>query len=77
MTAQPMNNPIIDNRLVQGITFALRLIAFVSEVQVCDAMSEEEQEYLLGVADRLLAYQVQTATEKEEIEYLKRNGMKL
>lgn len=72
-----MKNPIIDNRLVQGITFALRLKAFVSEVQVNDPMSEEEQEYLLNVADRLLRYQALTATDPTEIEYLKRNGVKL
>lgn len=72
-----MKNPIINNRIVSGITFALRLKAFIEEVQVCDAMSEEEQEYLLNIADRLLRYQADTAMDKGEVDYLKRCGVNI
>lgn len=68
--------PLIAGRIVSDKTFALRLRAFVEEVQPCDAMSEEERDYLLGVANRLLAYQAQTATDPKEIDYLERNGIK-
>lgn len=72
-----MKNPIIDNRIVSGTTFALRLKSFVENVQVNDAMSEEEKEYLLSVAERLLFYQALTATDANEIAYLERCGIKL
>ena len=32
----------------------------------------EEYEYMMDIADRLLKYQIQTATDEEEINYLKR-----
>lgn len=67
-----MKNPIIDNRIVSSMTFAPRLRSFVEAVDVCDAMSEEEKEYILSVADSLIEYQRRTATEREEVEYLKR-----
>ena len=65
-------NPIKDNRLVSNKTFAVRFRNFIKDVQVNDACSEEEKEYLLNVADQLLKYQIQTATDKSEIDYLKR-----
>lgn len=66
-----MNNPIKDNRIVSNITFAIRLRNFIKETNVCDAMSEEEKEYLLRVAQQLLDYQIETATDESELKYLK------
>ena len=71
-----MENPIIDNRIVNDTTFAIRLKAFVEKVQVCDCMSEEEKGYIQRVSIKLIKYQVETATDKEEVNYLKRLGMK-
>lgn len=67
-----MNNPIIDNRIISSKTFAVRFKSFIENTNVNDAMSEEEKDYLLNVANQLLQYQIQTATDKEEIDYLKR-----
>lgn len=70
-----MQNPIKDNRIVNDTTFAIRLKAFVEKVQVCDCMSEEEKDYILLVANELIKYQVETATDEEEVNYLKRLGL--
>lgn len=70
-----MKNPIIDNRIVNDTTFALRLKNFIERVNVCDQPSEEEKEYLLMVAEKLLAYQIQTVRTKQEIEYFKNNRL--
>jgi hypothetical protein len=67
-----MNNPIIDNRIISSKTFAVRFKSFIENTNVNDAISEEEKEYLLNVANQLLQYQIQTATDKEEVDYLKR-----
>ena len=67
-----MINPIKDNRIVNDMTFASRLILFLEDTQVCDQMSEEEKEYLMRVAKRLFEYKKLTATQKGEIDYLKR-----
>lgn len=67
-----MNNPIKNNRIVSSKTFAIRLKSFVENVEVNDPCSEEEKEYLLNVSNQLLKYQIQTATDEEEINYLKR-----
>lgn len=67
-----MTNPIKDNRIINDMTFAIRFYRFVEQVNVCDAASEEEQEYLMRVAKRLFEYQKLTATQKGEIDYLKR-----
>lgn len=67
-----MTNPIKDNRIVNDMTFAIRFYRFVEQVNVCDMASEEEREYLMRVAKRLFDYQKQTATQKGEIDYLKR-----
>ena len=64
-------SPIKDNRIVSNETFAVRFRNFIKDVQVNDPASDEEKEYLLNVANRLLKYQIQTATNKEEISYLK------
>lgn len=67
-----MINPIKDNRIVNDMTFAVRLYSFIKQTNVCDMASEEEQEYLMRVAKRLFEYQKLTATQKEEIDYLVR-----
>lgn len=67
-----IDNPIKDNRIVSSKTFAIRLKSFIKEVRVNDPCSEEEKEYLLNVANNLLNYQIQTAVDEEEINYLKR-----
>lgn len=71
-----MENPIKDNRIVNDKTFALRFKNFIQNVNVCDQPSEEEKDYLLMVAKRLLKYQTETATYEEEVNYLKRLGLK-
>jgi len=65
-------NPIRDNRIVSNKTFAIRFKNFIENVNVNDPASEEEKEYLLNVANRLLNYQIQTAIDNEEIDYLRR-----
>jgi len=65
-------NPIKDNRLVSDKTFAIRFKNFIEDIQVNDPCSEDEKEYLLAIAGRLLSYQIQTATDENEINYLKR-----
>lgn len=64
-----MKNPIINNRIINDKTFAVRLYNFLRQVEVNDIASDEEQNYLLGVATKLLEYQVKTATSKEEKQY--------
>lgn len=61
-----MDNPIKDNRIVNDITFATRLRSFLDGVEVCDAMGDEELEYLKEVADKLVAYQCATCPEEEK-----------
>ena len=70
-----MKNPIIDNRIVNDTTFALRLKNFIEKVNVCDQPSEEEKEYLLMVSDRLLRFQIGTATDSKELAYLVMNNV--
>ena len=64
-------SPIKDNRIVSNETFAVRLKNFIENTHVNDACSFEEKEYLLSVANQLLKYQIQTATNESEINYLK------
>ena len=71
----PFENPIIDNRIVNDYTFALRLKNFVSNIEVNDLPGEEEKEYLLHVADKLIRYQKLTVMTKSEKEYLKQNNI--
>ena len=69
-------NPIIDNRIVDSKTFAVRFKQFLDWIPKEFYMSGphilEEYEYMQIVADQLLKYQIQTATSNEEIDYLKR-----
>lgn len=67
-----MENPIKENRLVNDQTFAIRLKSFIDNVEVCDLPGEEEKEYLLQVADKLINYQCVTVSNDFEKEYLKR-----
>ena len=67
-----MENPIKENRLVNDHTFAIRLKSFIDNVKVCDLPGEEEKEYLLQVADKLINYQCVTVSDDYEKEYLKR-----
>jgi hypothetical protein len=71
-----MENPIIDNRIVKDKTFALRFLSFAVSVEVADACSFEEKESMISYASSLLEYQIETATDKEEIDYLERCNAK-
>ena len=69
-------NPIRNNRLVGGQTFAVRFKQFLEWIPRNWWMSQphyyDEFEYMMNVANQLLKYQIQTVTEQEEINYLKR-----
>lgn len=69
-------NPIVDNRIVDSKTFAVRFKQFLEWIPKEFYMSGphilEEYEYMQIIADDLLKYQIQTATNEEEINYLKR-----
>ena len=69
-------NPIIDNRLVDSYTFAVRFKQFLKWISENFIMSGphilEEYEYMESVAKHLLKYQIQTASKNTEIDYLKR-----
>ena len=69
-------NPIENNRLVSNYTFAVRFKQFLEWLPKNFIMSGphilEEYEYMENVAKHLLKYQIQTVSEKNEIDYLKR-----
>ena len=69
-------NPIIDDRIVSSKTFAIRFRQFLEWIPENWINSQphyyEEYEYMKSVANQLLKYQIQTVTDKEEIDYLKR-----
>jgi hypothetical protein len=67
-----VENPIKDNRLVKDKTFALRLLSFALETTCSDACSEDEKESMISYSTSLLKYQIETATEKHELDYLER-----
>lgn len=50
-------------------TFPLRLYGFVNDVTVCDAMSEEEKEYLIHMSKKILKYQMSHMDEEDEWYY--------
>lgn len=64
-------NPIIDNRIINDDTFAVRLNSFLKNIKVNDMGSEEELEYFQRVVKKLLHYQILTA-EGNELIYLNR-----
>ena len=69
-------NPIVDNRIVDSKTFAVRFKQFLEWIPKDWWMSQphyfEEYEYMINIANDLLKYQIHTATDEEEINYLKR-----
>lgn len=65
-----MKNPIIDNRIVKDKTFALRLLGFALDTNCSDACSEDEKESIISYSTSLLKYQIETATDNSEIDYL-------
>ena len=67
-----MINPIKNNRIVMDHTFALRLLNFAISVNCSDACGEDEKESMIGYSSSLLKYQIETATDQNEIDYLKR-----
>jgi hypothetical protein len=71
-----MKNPIIDNRIVKGHTFALRFLNFALSIRPGCAAGEDEQESMVSYAVRLLEYQIETATDQKEIDYLERCNAK-
>ena len=68
-------NPIKDNRIVDSYTFAVRFKQFLDWIPENFYMSGphilEEYEYMQIIADQLLKYQIQTAIDESEINYLK------
>lgn len=72
---ETVNNPIIDNRLVNDYTFAIRLKLFLEKVEVNDLPGEEEKEYLLNITNKLIDWQKLTVLNNTEKEYLKRNNV--
>ena len=68
-----MENPIKKNRYVNDITFATRLASFIKYVGKKfgpgDFIVDEEWQYLLGVADKLVAYQRATM-DGDDTDYL-------
>lgn len=67
-----MENPIINNRIVNDITFAVRLFSFIENIEVNDAMNEEEKKYILMIAQKLINYQKFTVElNSDEDKYLK------
>ena len=67
-----MINPIKQNRIVQDHTFALRLLNFALDTQCNDSCGEDEKKSMVSYSIELLRYQIQTATNKKEIDYLDR-----
>jgi len=69
-------NPIKDDRIISSKTFAVRFKQFLEWIPKEFYMSGphilEEYEYMNDIANHLLNYQIQTASDKEEIDYLKR-----
>ena len=71
-----MKNPIKDNRIVKDKTFALRLLGFALNTNCNDACSEDEKNSMISYSIILLKYQIDTATEQDEIDYLERCNAK-
>ena len=70
-----MKNPIIDNRIVSDKTFAVRLYKFLDKVQINDMAGDEEKDYLLGVAKRLITHQKATINTASESDYFRMIGL--
>ena len=69
-----MENPIKENRYVNDITFATRLKHFIEHTGKTygsgDFLIDEEWEYLLNVANKLVNWQKENVTE-EDFNYFK------
>lgn len=65
-----MENPIKDNRVAGGIHFASVLLSFAEGMDSECACGEDEKEIMISYASKLLEYQIETATDKYELEYL-------
>ena len=69
-----MENPIKENRYVNDITFATRLKNFIEHTGKTygagDFLIDEEWEYLLNVANKLVNWQKDNVTE-EDFNYFK------
>lgn len=67
-----MENPIKENRYVNDITFATRLKNFIEHTGktygASDFLVNEEWEYLLNIANKLLSWQKENMT-KEDFKY--------
>ncbi|MBO5005535.1 MAG: hypothetical protein J6D03_09965 [Clostridia bacterium] len=65
-----IENPIKNNRYVNDITFATRLSSFIHYVGrkygAMDFMIDEEWEYLLDVANKLVRYQRATVCGEDQ-----------
>lgn len=70
-----MKNPIQDNRIVKDITFATRFLHFIEDIEINCAAGEDEKEAMISYAEQLVKYQVRTAKDIKEIDYLKRVGV--
>lgn len=72
-------NPIVDNRIVEDTTFAVRFNQFLEWIPKDWWMSQphyyEEFEYMSIVAERLLKYQITTIENEDEIKYFKNLGI--
>ena len=70
-------NPIKDNRIISSKTFAIRFKQFLEWIPEKWITSQlhyiEEYNYMLQIANQLLNYQIQTANDEEELDYLKLN----
>lgn len=75
-TKLKIENPIKENRIVKDHTFALRLLSFALETNCADACSEDEKESMISYSTSLLKYQIETATEQHEKDYLERCNAK-
>lgn len=63
-----MKNPIIENRVVSDITFAVRNLSFLMNLfpNLSSQIMMEEYEYLVSTACKLLKYQIETCTDSEK-----------
>lgn len=70
-----LQNPIIDNRIVDSKTFAARFKLFLKWIPKEWVHSQpyylEEYRYMQHVANKLFDYQTATAVDDSEIKYLK------
>jgi hypothetical protein len=57
---------------MNDITFPTRLLSFAKSVKANCMMGQEEQEYIIITAQKMLDEQIKNATDQNEIDYLKR-----